>query len=206
MSRMKTFFKYALLLVGFFVLSLILENGYLKKMYVPMEGLIEGKMQMASGDNASLTVETLEANASNVSGTLKIKVTNTSGKFLEKCYAKIELINSQKQVAAMKCVSLENFEVDESRIFTIKFKANNIESYRVSLVEEPVVDRSGIITILGHEIDMNKIFENFWERLKEFGKWGYSVAESVPTWAYMIGGLIVLWSLPKKFLFGIFPF
>lgn len=206
MSRMKTFFKYALLVVGFFILSLILENGYLNKMYVPMEGIIEGEMQMASGDSASLTVETLEAKASNVSGTLKIKVTNTSGKFLEKCYAMIELINSQKQVAAMKCVSLENFEVNESRIFTIKFKANNIESYRVSIVEEPVEDRSGIITIFGHEIDMNKIMENFWERIKEFGRWGYSVAESVPTWAYIIGGLIVLWSLPKKFLFGIFPF
>ena len=206
MSRMKTFFKYALLVVGFFILSLILENGYLNKMYVPMEGIIEGEMQMASGDSASLTVETLEAKASNVSGTLKIKVTNTSGKFLEKCYAMIELINSQKQVASMKCVSLENFEVNESRIFTIKFKANNIESYRVSIVEEPVEDRSGIITIFGHEIDMNKIMENFWERIKEFGRWGYSVAESVPTWAYIIGGLIVLWSLPKKFLFGIFPF
>jgi len=203
---MKTFFKYALLVVGFFILSLILENGYLNKMYVPMEGIIEGEMQMASGDSASLTVETLEAKASNVSGTLKIKVTNTSGKFLEKCYAMIELINSQKQVASMKCVSLENFEVNESRIFTIKFKANNIESYRVSIVEEPVEDRSGIITIFGHEIDMNKIMENFWERIKEFGRWGYSVAESVPTWAYIIGGLIVLWSLPKKFLFGIFPF
>ena len=205
MSRMKTFFKYALWIIGFFILSLILENGYLNKMYVPMEGLEEGTMQMASGDEASLKIETLEAKASNVSGTLKIKVTNTSGKFLEKCYAQIELINSQEQVAAMKCVSLENFQPDESRIFTIKFKANNIESYRVYLVEVPVEDRSGIITIFGHEIDMNKLLENGWERLKEFGRWGYSVAESVPTWAYIIGGIIVLWSLPKKYLFGIFP-
>lgn len=205
MKRMKTFFTYALLIVGFFIFSLIMENGFLKKMYVPMEGIVVGTMQTSDGD-VNLKVETLEANASNVSGTIKIRVTNTSGRFIEKCFAKIDLINSQDQVAAMKCVAIENFEIDEARIFTIKFKANNIESYRVTIVEEEVVDRSGIITILGHEIDMNKILDNLWERIKEFGRWGYAVAESVPTWAYIIGGFIVLWSLPKKFLFGIFPF
>ena len=113
MSRMKTFFKYALWIIGFFILSLILENGYLNKMYVPIEGLKQVTMQMASGDEASLEIETLEAKASNVNGTLKIKITNTSGKFLEKCYAQIELINSQDQVAAIKSVSLENFEANE---------------------------------------------------------------------------------------------
>ena len=53
MDRMKTFFKYALLIVGFFILSLILENGLIMGMY----GTITGNTNMSSNSGLDIQLE-----------------------------------------------------------------------------------------------------------------------------------------------------
>ena len=100
---------------------------------------------------------------------------------------------------------------------------NEISRYEVSMVEE-TPDKSNILNLFGWEIDLTDVFgmdltsffgENIRnilnaETIKETGisvfNWVKVILASVPTWAYVIAGGIVLWHMPKGYLFGIFPF
>ena len=87
------------------------------------------------------------------------------------------------------------------------------------MVEE-APDKSNILNLFGWEIDLTNVFgmdltKMFGgalnvETIKETGisvfSWIKVIVSSVPAWAYVIAGGIVLWNLPKGFLFGIFPF
>lgn len=220
MDRLKTFFTYALLIVGFLVLSLILENGLLEDMYSAIAGNANGTY---ANTNSGFLVQVDESKASNVNGYLRFKIKNTTGHFIEKCYAKIDLYSKQNLLAATKYAEINDFQVDEERKFELKFKANEISRYEISMVEE-APDKSNILNLFGWEIDLTNVFgmdltsmfgENIKnilnaQTIKETGisifNWVKVILASVPTWAYVVAGGIVLWNMPKGFLFGIFPF
>ncbi len=219
MARMKTFLTYLILLVGFFAVSMLLENGLLHNMYASISGDTNGNLITSDGNmDSNLTISVEEAKASNVSGNLKIKVTNTSGHFIEKCYLKIDLYSRQDLLAATQYVEIINFEVNETRNFEVKFKAKEIARYEVSLIET-APDKTNIINILGWEIDLRDVFGMDLTRFADLftvegmksglsTAWDFTVAvvSSVPLWAWCIAAGIVVWNLPKGFLFGIFPF
>lgn len=218
MNRMKTFLIYLILFVGFFILSVLLENGLLYNMYANITGTTDQTL-VVSGDPVSsdlkITIE--EAKASNASGHLKIKITNTSGHYIEKCCAKVELFTKRDILAVTKYIDVNNFEIDETRDFEIKFKASEIARYAVTL-QESAPDTSNIINVLGWEVDLSNVFGLDLSRLKEImnldglksgassiWKFGVNLASSVPAWAYLVAGGIVLWYMPVGFLFGLLP-
>lgn len=222
MSRMKTFLMYLLLLIGFFILSLILEYGLVMDMYKGITGISSSGY---TDPNTGIFVGVDEAKASRVNGYIRFKVKNTSGHFIEKCYAKIDLYSKQNLLAGTKYAEIANFEVNEERKFELKFKANEIARYEVAIVEE-MPDKSNILNILGWEIDLTNVFGIDFTNLSIFGvkvsdvldannikekgismvNWVKVFLASIPTWAYVVAGGIVLWHMPKGFLFGIFPF
>ena len=128
MDRMKTFFKYALLIVGFFILSLILENELIMGMY----GTITGNTNMSS--NLGLDIQLEDSRATNINGYIRFKVKNTTGHFTQKCYAKIDLYSKQDLLAATKYAEINNFRANEERKFELKFKANEISRYNIEIV------------------------------------------------------------------------
>ncbi len=216
MDRMKTFFKYALLIVGFFILSLILENGLIMGMY----GTITGNTNMSS--NLGLDIQLEDSRATNINGYIRFKVKNTTGHFTQKCYAKIDLYSKQDLLAATKYAEINNFRANEERKFELKFKANEISRYNIEIVED-LPDKTNILNLFGWEIDLTNVFgmdlSNLFgmniaelfngQNIKEKGVSifnGFKILlASIPAWAYFIAGGIVLWNLPKGFLFGIFP-
>lgn len=220
MDRLKTLFTYVLLIIGFFILSLILENGLLEDMYSTIVGNANGAYV---NTNTGFSIEVDESRATNVNGYLRFKIKNTTGHYIERCYAKIDLYSKQNLLAATKYAEINDFKVNEERKFELKFKANEISRYEVSMVEE-TPDKSNILNLFGWEIDLTDVFgmdltsffgENIRnilnaETIKETGisvfNWVKVILASVPTWAYVIAGGIVLWHMPKGYLFGIFPF
>ena len=62
------------------------------------------------------------------------------------------------------------------------------------------------LTIFG--VKISDIFT--WDNMKTAGAnaWDLtvSVLNSIPWWAYTIASGIILWHMPSKFLFGLFPF
>ena len=177
-----------------------------------------------NGVYAGMQVTDLEGKASNVNGYLSFKVKNQSNNTVN-CYGKIDLYSKQNLLAATQYIEILNFKPQEEKDYQIKFKANEIASYDISLVSQ-LPDKTNIINILGWEIDLTNVFgmdlsdinifgvkltELFsWDNVKTAGgnawSWIKIFLGSVPWWGYAIGGAIVLWYMPRRYLFGIFPF
>lgn len=222
MDRMKTFLTYALLIVGFFALSILLENGLLMAMYKNISGSFNGDYQ---GTGTRFSIQNVSAEACNVNGYISFDLINTTGKFIDKCYAKIDLYNEQKLLADTKYIEISNVHPDYKQRFNIKFKANNIEKFAIS-IQSNLPDKTNIINVFGWEIDLTNVFglgidlsnltifgvkltdlfswDNAKTTLGRFGNWSIAFLESVPWWGYAIGGTIVLLRLPVFYLFGIF--
>ena len=104
------------------------------------------------------------------------------------------------------------FKNGEERNFDVRFNGNEVDRYEVSLVED-VPDKSNIINILGWELDLTnffgldltKIFPWLKEGALELWNWFTAFCSTIPLWAWLIAGGIVIWNLPSKYLFGIFP-
>ena len=218
MARMKTFLMYALVLIGFIFLSYVLEDGLILGMY----DVIEGKAN--SNSYPGMEITELNGSASNVNGYLSFKVKNTSNSTVN-CYGKIDLYSKQNLLAATQYVEILDFKPQEEKNYQVKFKANEIASYDISFVSE-LPDKSNVINILGWEIDLSNVFgmdlsnatifgvkltELFsWNNVKTAAgnawNWFKLLCASVPWWGYAIGAGIILWYMPKGYLFGIFPF
>ena len=96
MDRMKTFLKYVLWIIGFFVISLLLENGLLMAMYTPISGEFH---DYYSTTGKKFSIENGKAKACNVNGYVSFDLINTTEKFVDKCYVKIDLYNDQNLLA-----------------------------------------------------------------------------------------------------------
>ena len=212
MDRMKTFFIYFLIFVGFFVMSNMLENGLIYDMYKKINGEIN--------NNLGIEIINNESRATNVNGYMNLSVKNNMSSNLENRYMKLDLYNKQDLLALTEYVDISGLKENELKDFQLKFNANNIEKYKISVVNEKP-DTSGIIRLLGFDINYGKYLEKLgidltnvfgidltsltWDKVKEGGKtaWNFvlNFAKSLPTWAYVVASGIVLWNLPAGFLF-----
>lgn len=96
MDRMKTFLIYALLIIGFFAVSIVLENGLLLAMYTPISGQFDGYYTKT---NSPFNMTNASATASNVNGYLNFDLINTTGNFVDECYLKVNLYNERQLLA-----------------------------------------------------------------------------------------------------------
>lgn len=155
MDRVKTFATYVILIFGFFGLSILLENLALRGMYKN----ISCEFDSSYNDSAdSFKIENVNASACNINGYIEFDLTNTSERTIDKCYAKVDLFNKQGLLAKTDYIEVLDLKPGETRNFKIKFKANNIERFAVSVVES-IPDKANIINILGWEIDLSNIFD-----------------------------------------------
>ncbi len=206
---MKTFLIYVLVIVGFFVVSLLLEDGLLRAMYSPIAGEFDGHY---SATNAEFSVDNMEAKACNVNGYMSFNLKNTTGNFIDKCYVKVDLYNHQKLLADTEYMQVQGMQPDDTKPFNIKFKANHIEKFNISIVEN-LPDKTNTIEIFGWEIDTTNVFglgidisnvtifgtkltDIFsWNNIKStgrsFGSWFIDFVKGIPLWAYGFGWLIV---------------
>ena len=218
MDRMKTFLLYFLGIVGFFFLSLLLEDALLENMYVKMTG------EVAS--SSSIIIDNDAGKASNVNGYMQFRLSNKSNATCDD-YVKIDLYSEQGLLAATKYVEITDLEPGTAKTYQVKLNGNELSSYKIAVVDkEQVPDKSNVINILGWEIDLGNFFgmdlsdlsifgvrlaDIFnWENIKTTGanawNWTINFLNTIPWWGYMIGGSIILWYMPTRFLFGIFPF
>lgn len=220
MDRMKTFLLYFLGIVGFFVFSLIIEDALIGNMYKKMDGNIQ--------DNGhAIIVEGVSGRATNVNGFMQFRLSNISEDDKKNYYAKIDLFSKQGLLAATKYVKIDGIEPGASKDYNVKFKGTELKSYNISIItESEVPDKTNIISLFGWEVDLRDVFGMdltnatlFGVKLTDLFSWngvkngiqnGWTIflnfLSNIPWWGYAIGAGIVLWYMPSKFLFGIFPF
>ena len=202
MERMKTFLIYALLIIGFFILSVFLENGLLMATYSSISGEFNGNYENAT---SPFTLTDMSAKSCNVNGYINFKLINTTGNSVEKCYLKIELYNQQNLLAGTEYVEILGMQKEEVKEYNIKFKANHVKRFSVDIVQN-MPDKTNKINILGWEIDLSNVFglgidlsnvtifgtkltDLFtWNHIQKTGfsfwEWLMIKVKSVPGWAY----------------------
>ena len=123
MSRMKTFAKYAIWLILFWILSDILIYLGINSTYKD----IDKKGEIPNG------IEVVEMQATTVNGRTKIKINdeNLSGKFV-----KIDLYSSTGVNLGTQYLEIGKARENESKEIETYFKISEVKSYEITVVEE----------------------------------------------------------------------
>lgn len=121
---MKTFLKYALWVIGFFILSEFLINVGLNSTYKDIERR-----------DANSQVSIYQAQATLVNGRIKGIVTNSEPEQLNGKYICIDFYSKRDVFLGKKYIQVENLGENESKPFEAYFKLKDVASYEVSIVD-----------------------------------------------------------------------
>ena len=214
MSRVKQLFIYGLLIVGFIVFSLIMEDALIKSTHKKLSGVVDSSSEESS---SGVTIENIEADASSSNGTIKFTVKNTSDTEKEG-YVKVDLYNDRGQKAITQYVKIDKLSPGESKDYELKFKGNNIKSYKLTYMDT-IPDFSNKISIFGWEFDADDVFGFDLSDAKLFGRkvtdifslekakvvtgnvLSYVLAflRQIPPWGYIAAALVVIYYSPLIF-------
>ena len=125
MERLKTFLIYALLIIGFFILSEFLINVGLNSTYKPIE----------RRDNIS-QITIYQAEATLVNGRIRGVVTNSQPDELSNKFIRIDFYSERDVFLGKKYVALEDIQPNETKSFEVFFKLEDVEYYSMSIVDE----------------------------------------------------------------------
>ena len=123
MDRLKTFAKYAIWLILFWILSDIL-------IYV---GINSTYKEMAQRGEIPSGIEVVQMEATSVNGRIKLKANEValSGKYL-----KIDLYSSTGVNLGTQYIELGEIKENQSKDFETYFKISEVKSYEITVVDE----------------------------------------------------------------------
>lgn len=134
MDRMKTFFKYVLWVVLFFIFSEFLINVGLNSSYKKME----------RKDNTS-QVQIIEAKSTLVNGKVKGTITNSEEDYLTGKYLRIDYYSKRDILVGTKYIDIHTTEHSKSQNFNTYFELQEVTSYEVSIVDYKEVEEIELI-------------------------------------------------------------
>lgn len=128
MNRLKTFAKYAIWLILFWILSDILIYYGINSTYKAIPRRSEISSQIAINN----------AEATKVNGRINGTVTNSEENNISGKYLKIDLYAESGNILGTKYLDIGNLEVNQKKNFETYFKIQDVKSYDVSIVDEKV--------------------------------------------------------------------
>ncbi len=224
MKRMKSLTIYMLGIIGFIILSLIMEDALIAGTHKKI------KNEYVSIDSSyGLEIEDAKADASSHDGTMEFTLKNNTDKTSEAGYLKVDLISDRGNEAITQFIEIPEMEPGESKAYKVKFKGNNIKSYKMAMVDS-LPNKENIIDVFGWEVDSRNVFgfdlsekklfgkkikdlfswknSNVWSKVKQTSlraislAWGFT--RQIPWWGYAIGAMIIIYYAPKGYIFGLF--
>ena len=123
MKRMKTFFKYALWIVLFFIFSEIMINLNLESTYREM------------GKKSNLEqVSVYQAESTKVNGRMKGTITNKPK--IDKKYLRLDLYSARNVLLGSKYIDISDMNDGETRDFETYFKVQDVDYYDMEFTDE----------------------------------------------------------------------
>ena len=126
MSRLKTFAKYAIWLILFWILSDILIYYGVNSTYKNLE--IKNEIP------SQITIKNAEA--TKVNGRIKGTIANKEDSNMSGKYLKIDLYSDSGNLLATEYEEIGNLRVNEVKSFEIYFKMQDVKQYEVNIVDE----------------------------------------------------------------------
>ena len=124
MDRMKTFLKYALWGILFFIFSEIMINVGLNSSYKNME--CKNNIEQVNIEQAQATL---------INGRIKGTIKNTDAKDLNGKFIKIDIYSERNVLLGSKYYEIQNLSKDQEQPIEIHFKAQYAKYYDVSIVD-----------------------------------------------------------------------
>lgn len=125
MSRMKTFFNYALVIILFYIFSEIMININLESVY-----------QDIGRKDKIEQVTIYQAEATKVNGRIKGKIYNDAKNKITNNYIRIDLYSERDNLLGSKYIDVSNIRDGETRDLEVYFKVQDVEYYEVKFVDE----------------------------------------------------------------------
>lgn len=125
MDRMKTFFKYALWIILFYIFSNLM-------IYLNLETTYQN---IGRKDNLS-QVTVYQAQATKINGRIKGTVYNNSENKIKNNYLRIDLYSERDNYLGSKYIDVSNMRDNETRKFEIYFKVQDVDYYEMKYTDE----------------------------------------------------------------------
>lgn len=125
MDRMKTFLKYALWLILFYIFSNLM-------IYLNIETTYQN---IGRKDNLE-QVTVYQAQATKINGRIKGKIYNSAENKITNKYLKIDLYSERDNFLGSKYIDISNMRDDETREFEIYFKVQDVDYYEMKFTDE----------------------------------------------------------------------
>lgn len=144
MSTIKSFLKYALLIIVFAILSELLISASLQSSYKDIK----------RKDNTS-QVTISQAQATSVNGKIKGTIVDDRKDNLTGKYVKITLYSKRDNEVGKKYIPIETTDVNKTQDFSLYFEKQDVTSYDISIVNEK---EGGELELIPEEMTRAQIF------------------------------------------------
>ena len=125
MSRMKTFFKYAMWVILFFIFSEIMININLETVY----------RNIGRKDNLP-QITIYQAQATKVNGRIKGTIYNGKENKITNKYLRIDLYSERDTYLGSKYIDVSTMREEETRNLEIYFKVQDVDYYEMKFTDE----------------------------------------------------------------------
>lgn len=126
MGRLKTFRKYIIWIVAFYLFTMLIT-------YV---GLNSTYKDISTSNELSDQVKVDIAQATKVNGRIYGEVTSSEENNLNGKYIKVKIYDKKGELRGEKFLKIENTEINVPKKFMVYFTTENIESYSVDIVDD----------------------------------------------------------------------
>lgn len=125
MDRMKTFFKYALWIILFYIFSNLM-------IYLNLETTYQN---IGRKDNLS-QVTVYQAQATKINGRIKGTIYNNAENKITNNYLRIDLYSERENFLGSKYIDVSNMRDNETREFEVYFKVQDVDYYEMKFTDE----------------------------------------------------------------------
>lgn len=143
MSRMKTFFKYAMWVILFFIFSEIMININLETVY----------RNIGRKDNLP-QITIYQAQATKVNGRIKGTIKNQVENKIEFKYIKVDFYSERDVLLGTKYIDVSAMRENETQDLELYFKLQNVDYYEMSFTNEKTESE---ITLLPQDLTTSQI-------------------------------------------------
>lgn len=124
MDKFKRYLKYALALIGAFIIVSIISKLLIISMYKPKECKVLFE---------NPKIEIIDSKATNANGYIYGNITNTTGSTIENKYIKLDCYSEYENNINTGYAKIFKLEPNESQYFTIKYKCQGTEKVEISM-------------------------------------------------------------------------
>ncbi len=124
MDRMKTFLKYAIWIILFYIFSNLM-------IYLNIETTYQN---IGRKDNLS-QITVYQAEATKINGRIKGKIYNNAENKITNNYLRVDLYSERDNLLGSKYIDISNMRDNETRNFEIYFKVQDVDYYEITFTD-----------------------------------------------------------------------